>query len=397
MARLLTHVNIRYFKSISACSVPLSDLTVFVGPNGVGKSNFVDALSFVADAMNSTVDYAIRQRGGIAAVRKRSGGHPTHFAISLGLSLPSGSNANYSFQVAAKKDGAFIIQREMAQVELNAMNFVSFAYENGVNVQSSTEIGAPPRISEDRLALQLMSSYAPFREVADFLAGMRFYNIHPQDFRYPQPHDYSDSLQRTGKNIASAIKILEESDKLNFERVKEYISRLVDNIYGLNYRQLGPTETIEFSQKVRGQKHPWKFFPAQMSDGTLRSLGILVALFQHTTNPSVGAIMSIEEPESTIHPAASAIIMDALLEVSRRRQIIITTHSPELLDHPNVDIDDIRVVSSSDSDTRIFPADNASVTAVKKALFTPGELLRSNQIQPDTKQKQYEQFRFSGF
>ena len=77
----ITRVVLKNYKSIAACDVRLQPLTFLVGRNGAGKSNFLDALRFVADALNSSLGHAIRDRGGINDVRRRSRGHPNHFGI----------------------------------------------------------------------------------------------------------------------------------------------------------------------------------------------------------------------------------------------------------------------------------------------------------------------------
>lgn len=97
----ITRVIIKNYKSIAACDVQLCPLTFLVGPNGAGKSNFLDALRFVADALNSSLDHAIRDRGGINDVRRRSGGHPNHFGIRLDFALPDGSRGHYAFRIGA--------------------------------------------------------------------------------------------------------------------------------------------------------------------------------------------------------------------------------------------------------------------------------------------------------
>ena len=86
--RLLHRVVLRNYKSIAACDVSPAQLSFLVGPNGSGKSNFLDALRFVADALRFSIDHALRDRGGINEVRRRSHGHPTHFGIRLEFSLP---------------------------------------------------------------------------------------------------------------------------------------------------------------------------------------------------------------------------------------------------------------------------------------------------------------------
>lgn len=380
--KLINQVTLRYYKSIGSCVVDLSDLTVLVGPNGSGKSNFVDSLNFVSDALNSTLDFAIRQRSGLSAVRKRSGGHPTNFAIKLRLTLPSGRNAIYSFQVGAAPDGSHKVQKEHLSISEDNLGITEFKYENGNRI-FSTEKLSPESISEDRLAIQLLSSIHSVREVFDVLSMMHFYNIYPEDFRLPQAHDNGEYLLRTGKNIASVLRNLETHNGYEFNRICEYLKQIVEQLEGIQHKNLGPSETIEFLQRVAGQKNAWRFFSSQMSDGTLRSLGILVALFQKTQSANGNIILGIEEPEATIHPAACSVITDAIIEASRQKQVIITTHSPELIDHPSVGIENIRIVRSVDGDTTIRKADRASKEVVRKNLMTPGDLLRKNQLEPE--------------
>jgi len=72
---------------------------------------------------------------------------------------------------------------------------------------------------------------------------------------------------------------------------------------------------------------------AGMSDGTLRSLALLVALLSGADSDTArndGLIM-LEEPETGLHPGATRVLLDAMLEASERTQILVTTHSPDLL------------------------------------------------------------------
>ena len=70
----ITRVMLKNYKSIASCDVPLGPLTLLVGRNGSGKSNFLDALSFVADCLRTTLEQGLRERGGVAAVSRRTGG-----------------------------------------------------------------------------------------------------------------------------------------------------------------------------------------------------------------------------------------------------------------------------------------------------------------------------------
>ena len=108
----LRRVLLRNFKSIASCDVRLGALTYLVGPNGAGKSNFLEALHLVADALTSSLDHALSVRGGLADVRRKSSGHPTHFGIRLEFTLRSGITGTYAFNVGALKDRSYEVFEE---------------------------------------------------------------------------------------------------------------------------------------------------------------------------------------------------------------------------------------------------------------------------------------------
>ena len=76
----------------------------------------MDALRLIAESLSQSLDHALRDRGGIGEVRRRSSGHPTHFAIRVEFSLPSGDPGFFAFKVGARPGGAFVVQREECQV-----------------------------------------------------------------------------------------------------------------------------------------------------------------------------------------------------------------------------------------------------------------------------------------
>src|SRR3954471_14663506 len=127
----ITRVLLENYKSIARCDVELGPLTFLVGANGSGKSNFLDALRFVADALRSSLDHALRDRGGINEVRRRSGGHPTHFGLRLEMKLSHGATAMYAFQVGARPDGAFGVEREECFLAYGAVGSSHYIVEHG--------------------------------------------------------------------------------------------------------------------------------------------------------------------------------------------------------------------------------------------------------------------------
>ena len=379
--RLLTRVVLRNFKSIAACDVSPAQLTFLVGPNGSGKSNFLDALRFVADAVRFSLDHALRDRGGIGEVRRRSGGHPNHFGIGIKLGLAE-SAVSYAFTVGAKPRGGYEVQREECRVSGNAGGHHSYVVERGRVIQST--LAPTPAAADDRLYLVNMSGLEAFRPVYDALIGMGFYNLNPEAIRELQSPAPGDLLKRDGSNIASVLANLTSRSPEVKKRIEEYLGKVVAGVSGVDARSVGPKETIEFRQEVRGARHPWKFFASNMSDGTLRALGVLIALFQgFDGTESVRRCVGIEEPEVALHPAAAGVLIDGLRDAADRAQILVTSHSPDLLDNKEILDDAIIAVVAEHGESRIGPLDEVGRSALRDHLYTAGELLRMNQLRPD--------------
>lgn len=115
-----------------------------------------------------------------------------------------------------------------------------------------------------------------------------------------------------------------------------------------------------------------------MSDGTLRALGILTAFLQNNRPTLVG----LEEPESTIHPEALSSIVELIRSFSRDVQVLVTTHSPELLNAKWIEPENLRVVTWERGVTQVLPLGEAAVSALKDHLMGAGELMRSNALRP---------------
>ena len=90
----------------------------------------------------------------------------------------------------------------------------------------------------------------------------------------------------------------------------------------------------------------------------------------------------VEEPEATIHPAPLGSVLDLLRHASRQSQVVVTTHSPELLDAEWIGDANLRIVSWLDGATRITDVSESNRTALRQHLMGAGELLRSNALRP---------------
>lgn len=376
-------VRAKNFKSIAACDVSLGSLTYLVGPNGTGKSNFLDILHFVKDALEGSLENALHLRGGLSEVRRRSGGHPTHFAVRLDFRLPDGRDGYYAFNVGAQRAGGFEVQKEECRIDEPGQG-PSYRVERGVAKSHSEDVF--PVSTPDRLALVNAAGLRSFRPVYDALVSMGFYNLNPRVIRDLQKPQDGAWLKPLGENIASVLAYMERYARREKALVEEYLGLVVPSVHGVQRVSVGHMETIEFRQDTAGSRHPWRFNANSMSDGTLRALGILVALFQggEGAHPT---LVGIEEPEVALHPAAASVVRDALSRASSRCQVIVTSHSPELLDDQSVDVDGLLAVSAEQGATVIAPIDEASRETLRQGLFTPGELLVLNQLSPDPKHR----------
>ncbi len=381
MILFLERVCLKNYRSIAQCDVRLGPLTFFVGPNGSGKSNFLDALRFVSHSLRQSLEHALRDRGGIGEVRRRSSGHPPHFGIRLEMRLPGGARARYAFVVGARQGGEHVVKREECEVLGRGV----YRVEDGE--LRSTHGMVMPVPSSDRLYLVDAASLPPFRPVYDALQRMSFFNPVPDVVRRPQQPDPGVHLARDGSNLASVFDRMPAEAR---ERVAEYLGAIVPGVRGVSVERALGLETFEFRQDMERTGHPWRFKALSMSEGSLRAFGVLVALFHRRSESSAASplLTGLEEPEKALHPAAAGVLFDALMEACESRQVLVTTHSPDLLDRQDVATEMIRAVTMDAGRTIVGRVDRASREVLKKGLYTPGELLRLAQLEPDAEVRQ---------
>ncbi|MBN8733121.1 MAG: AAA family ATPase [Acidobacteria bacterium] len=374
----LNRVRLANYKSIASCDVELGPITFLVGPNGSGKSNFLDALRFVSNSLNHSLEYSFRERGGIDEVRRRSGGHPNNFSISLELSL-DGSPVKYGFHIAAKPNSDFEVRREYCEVVIGGSGQY-YEVTSGIISKKSFDFGPPA--SADRLYLVAAAGLPQFRALFNALSRMSFYNLNPEQIREPQSPNPGTLLRRDGSNLASVLKHIEKSSPGVKARIQRYLTAIVSDLHDVEYVPVGHKETLEFRMQVDNQRYPWKFSAVSMSDGTLRALGVLVALFQSANGGQRAPLVGIEEPEAAVHPGAAAVLRDALFEGIKYSQILVTSHSPDLLDDDKIDPDSILAVEMQHGVTAVGQLDTSRKSILRDKLFTAGDLLRQSQLTP---------------
>jgi predicted ATPase len=225
-----------------------------------------------------------------------------------------------------------------------------------------------------------------FRPLFDALSRMGFYNLNPDVIRDLQPPDTGEVLRRDGSNLASVFGLLAKENSDVKDRVVEFLSKVVPGVEGVEVKYLGKKETLEFRQVIGSNESPWRFTAENMSDGTLRALGIITALFQSNNgNGNRVPLVGIEEPETAVHPGAAGVLRDALQVASKRTQVLVTSHSPDLLDDKGIEAESILAVLNDKGSTKIGPLDEADRSVLRDRLYTVGELMRIGSLKPDEK------------
>ena len=108
---MITRVRLRNYKSIAGCFVALKPLTILIGPNGAGKSNFLDGLRFTAESLRYSLEHALRDRGGIDEVRRRSETAPTPSRFAPNVRV-AGAAGWYGFDNRRNRKGRYVVRRE---------------------------------------------------------------------------------------------------------------------------------------------------------------------------------------------------------------------------------------------------------------------------------------------
>lgn len=379
----ISRVVIENYKSIKKCDVRLGALQFLVGRNGVGKSNFLDALAFVRDAlMLNDVGKAIRQWH-FDAFHQRPEEAPRAFCIRLEFNLPGDATGHFAFQVeenVAESARSFKVVQEECCIEARGASS-AYKTQNGevqfVKIQSKKLKQFPP-LAIDRLYLQSMSVFDEFRYLHDALQEMHFYN--PEPMLVASMHDSYPGRMSPDTDIGSILMHLTPKTK---ERIMEYLKCIFPHFSDFQVEKLRDGDKLLLFG-VGPEGAPRSFLAHSMSDGTLRALGILTALLQEQKNGNGNfpALIGIEEPETGLHACAFGALLGAMQEASDMRQVIVATHSADMLDDKEVTPDRILPVEMRGLASVIAPIEGLTKEELEGHLTTAGELLRQDQLKP---------------
>lgn len=412
---MIDRLSLHHFKSVDSADVEFGPITVLVGNNGSGKSNVVDALRFLRDASAFGLDRAFSDRHGVESVRQWSPTRP--YRIQIGVDIRDREfGAHYEIAIASVNRG-YQIAQETIEVKEHAVDFVDSDRETEdpgpirrrmsmVREKDGTfkqQIWQSKR-SDDRryryddpaflLAPEIRNESGTVDNSDELLVAQRgrfgffqagtlgrlssrlqdfqAYTIYPNTLRRPQEPSNERMLAPDGSNLTSVFKAMRQrnSGSVAITQITNALRFILPGLEQISILSVGGFLVPQFHMRESsGKAH--KFNVSQISDGTLRVLGLLTALYQ-VPKPSV---IVLEEPEQTVNPAILEVLADAMREVSQTSQIIVTTHSPDLLDHFKPE--EVRAVGMVDGRTEVSAIGTTQASAVRDRLFTLGDLLVS--------------------
>jgi predicted ATPase len=372
----ITRLKLKRFRSIRDDSFDLSNPLFLVGKNGAGKSNVIDALSFLSECMSQPLQSVFDKRGGIDAVRYRAGsrGQPGNVSLQVDFDFTSdgGAKGAYLFEIKARPNHGFEVIRELLVIPPGGF------FERDKGKFWTVIPGLNPLLDPQALALPLLGGAMEVAPILKAISSIRVYSIQPAQVRELQDPDVGLSLRPDGRNAASVLQRMAKENKGDFRRLCEVLSTIVPGTSKVTPVKHGKKISLEFMQDWGGGKKA-KFEAYAMSDGTLRALGILAAIWQKPRP----ALIVVEEPEAGLHPHALGAILDIIRIASTETQVVVTTHSPELLEAKWIEARNLRVVQWAAGATRVLPLGQAPVEALRRHLMGPGELFRSNALEPD--------------
>jgi predicted ATPase len=389
----ISRLRLKNYKSIAQCDVRLGPLTILVGSNGSGKSNFLDALEFLCRAVATSPNQALEERGGLDSVLRRVPETSGSFSIEVEVAVPWWPAspeiiASYEIEIGRAQDSS----RDMAVLHESGVlrgpdGPATFSSSNGraYLAPAGKRSRGVASLEPDRLFLPVAGTQGPFAQLYTGLTLPRFYHFRTESLRRPQRSSQRAVLRRHGEGLGDVLAALSADYGSVKARIDAYLGAIAHGASGIEARDAGGYKTVVLNTSVDGEA--FDFGSEAMSEGTVRAAAVLAALFQPETLDGRLPLVGIEEPEIALHPAAAGALYDALTEASEHVQVIATSQSADLLDREDLDPAVIRPVAMREGLTIIGEVDDASQEIVKHKLYTLGELMRGNQLSPRTSQE----------
>lgn len=390
----LSDIYINGYRSIANVRWQPQSLNVLIGPNASGKTNFLRALQLFSGAAFGDLSELVRLEGGMGAIVFDGEKEDIVFDLTAAEESAAGTTTNLRYRVELDRIGStssFRIGREFlgAPEEFDETHESKEGLINRENAGGTfvSALGSSSRMDITNVGDEsaLLSNFgAPItlnpatKKFQQYLAGWRLYGnfdtTRNSSIRQAQVARYETAVDTSGSNLVAVLHTLYESDR----DFKDDLDLAMKAAFGEEFERLSfpPAADQRVQLRLRWRSLKTAQSAADLSDGTLRFLCLLAIL----ASPNLPSLIAIEEPEIGLHPSMLPILAEYLRDASLRSQVIVTTHSPELLDAFGSETPSTVVVESRDGMTSLTPIEGEKLQYWLKQ-YTLGELFRSNELE----------------
>ncbi len=373
-----TRVHLENWRNFTLADVELSSRVFVVGPNAVGKSNFLDVFRFLHDiaSVGGGLEAAVRKRQGVSKLRALAARRSPDIVIIVDLASSNGDVWRYWLAIGHDRQQRPRIKREV--VTLNGSELV--------RRPDKADDDDPERLTQTYL--QQVNVNKAFRPVADCFASIRYLHIVPQLIREPDRSVGRSNDPYGGDFLEQLATTREQTLKARLKTISNALRVAVPQLSKLEL-----TRDARGVPHLRGRYEHWRPQGAwqnedQFSDGTLRLLGLLWSILGE------GGTLLLEEPELSLHPEVVRYLPQMFARMQRHssRQMIVSSHSTELLLDEGIGLDEVLLLTPGPEGTTVRTAESFPDIAM---LLRGGSTL-SEAVMPLTRPKHAEQLAFFG-
>ena len=324
--------NYRALKNVELRN--LTPLTVLLGPNGSGKSTIFDVFAFLSDCFEFGLRRAWDRRG--RAKELKTCGSSGPIVIEIKYREPGFPVITYHLAVDERNGSPIVVEEWLRwKRKSHGQPFRFLDYREGIGRaisgdlpdEQDTRVEVPLK-SPDLIAVNALGQFAGHPRVAalrDFITGWYVSYFSVDSTRGEPEAGPQERLSRIGDNVANVIQYLAEQHP---ERLEQIFSVLRSRVPRIEKVLAEPMPNGRLLLQIKDAPFEKPVLSRFASDGTLKMLAYLVLLYDPEPPPFIG----IEEPENFLHPRLLPLIAEECRAASERGQLLVTTHSPFLLD-----------------------------------------------------------------
>ncbi|HEY2576532.1 MAG TPA: ATP-binding protein [Streptosporangiaceae bacterium] len=334
-----------------------------VGPNASGKSNLLDSFRFLSDivTVGGGFEAAVNKRGGVTMLRSFAARRYPAIEIQVALGNDQVPN-EWEYTLTFTQDN-----QRRPKIEREIVSHRGQLLLARPNEEDATD---PDRLRQTNLEQVIVNR--DFRDIADFFASIRYLHVVPQLVREPDRSVGHPNDPFGGDFLEQIAKTNKRTRDSRLRRIVEALRVAVPQLQEVELRS-----DVRGVPHLRGRYQHWRSHGAwqtedHFSDGTLRLLGLLWAVTE-----GAGPLL-LEEPELSLHPEVVRHIPQMFARVQRRsgRQILVSSHSPDILNDSGIALDEVLALIPQNEGTNIKRlADDPESKAMHAAGVELGEIL----------------------